>query len=765
MTDEVAAFGAWLGAGRRSAGLSQEELAQRAGLSVRAISNLERGRTRLPHPDSVLRLADALRLGDEERVRFIAAAGRRLRGSAGPVGPPARIEGGPLVPRQLPAPPRHFTGRADELARMTGMLSEAAGAVPVLVVHGMAGVGKTALAVHWAGQVADRFPDGQLYLNLRGFDPTGTAMTAADAMRRLLDALAVPAQRIPADLDAQAALYRTLLTGRRMLVVLDNSRDAEQVRPLLPGGRGCAVVVTSRNQLASLVAAEDAHPVSLDLLAGDEAGQLLAHRLGTGRADTEPDAVATIVERCGRLPLALAIVAARAAIHPDRPLAALARELTETGAGLDPLSAGDPAADVRAAFSWSYHALRDDAARIFRLLGLHPGPDISLAAAASLAGLPARRTRTVLAELTRANLLIEHVPGRYTLHDLLRAYAADLAHTCDAQAERTAATQRVLDHYLHTARTADVILAPSVDQPRLPAPAAGVSPEQPADAREAMAWYVAEHADLLAAIDHAAAAGFTEHAWYLSLTTWLFFYRQGHWRDWAETGYTALAVARRLGNPVREARAHRAIGRAYAELGRLDDAYAELQCALELYRRNGRRVGQAHTHYNLAFLLDTQGYPARALEHARQSLDLFRAAGHRFGQPQALTMIGWLYAQLGDYEQAVVSCQESLDLERGHNDPIGQAGALGSLGHAYDRLGRYDLAVTCFQQAVDLDRQAGARAPAADNLTRLGDVFDATGRPEAARDAWQQALDTFEDLGHPDADAVRVKLQKLDGTA
>jgi hypothetical protein len=482
------------------------------------------------------------------------------------LGAAARRQGG--VPQQLPAATAHFAGRAGELATLTRLLrgrADTGGTVVISAVSGTAGVGKTALAVHWAHQVADRFPDGQLYVNLRGFDPGGQVMAPAEAVRRFLDALQVPPERIPVELDAQAALYRSQLAGKRMLVVLDNARDAEQVRPLLPGTPTALVVVTSRNRLSSLVAVDGAHSLMLDLLTEGEARELLAGRLGPDRVAAEPDAVEQIIACCVRLPLALSIAGARAE-QSGFPLAALAAELDKASGRLDVLDAGDAVSQVRAVFSWSYTALPPAARRLFRLLGLHPGPDISAAATASLAAVPPAATRQLLAELVRANLLTEHTPCRYTLHDLLRAYATDLAHTHDPTDHRRATVGRILDHYLHTAHTANRLLDPTRDPITLALapPGPGVAPEQPADDGQALAWLTTEHPVLLAAVRQAAGAGFDTHTWQLTWTLHTFLNRRGHWRDLTTTWQTALPAARRLDHPATQAHAHRGLAWAHA---------------------------------------------------------------------------------------------------------------------------------------------------------------------------------------------------------
>jgi hypothetical protein len=337
----------------------------------------------------------------------------------------------PRVPRQLPGTVAHLAGRATELAALTRLLDEVGRMMPgtavISVVGGMAGVGKTTLVLHWAHRVAPRFPDGQLYVNLRGFDPSGSPVTPAEAIRGFLVALGVRADGIPPDLVDMAGLHRSLLADKRMLIMLDNARDEQQVRPLLPASPHCLVLITSRNQLPGLAATDNARLLPLDVLTEASAEQLLTDRLGAQRAAAEPTAVTNIVRLCARLPLALTIAAANAATRPGLRLADLAAELRDARCCLDTLDTGDPATSIRAVFSWSIEQLSLAAAGMFRLLGLHPGPDITAAAAASLVGVPVRQARQTISELLRANLLAEHVPGRFAIHDLLRVYAADQA--------------------------------------------------------------------------------------------------------------------------------------------------------------------------------------------------------------------------------------------------------------------------------------------------------------------------------------------------
>jgi len=717
---------------RERALLTQESLAERTGLGVRTVRRLEAGTIVRPHGKSLRLLADALELSEAERAELAAA------GTA---------DAATRVARQLPQDVAGFTGRAVQLRELDG--------ASTVVVTGTAGVGKTALAVHWAHRAAAKFPDGQLFVDLRGFGPVGAPMTAADAVRGFLDALDVPPERLPADEQARAALYRSLLAGRRMLVLLDNARDVEQVRPLLPGEPGCVVLVTSRNQLTGLIATSGARPVVLDLMTADEARELLAVRLGHGRTAAEPEATDEIVRRCARLPLALAIAAARAATRGDLPLAALAEQLRDQRGRLDVLDTADTATDVRAVFSWSYAGLGAPAARLFRLLGLHQGPDLAAAAAAGLAGVTPGEVAPLLDELVRVHLLVERARGRYTLHDLLRTYAAELATSTDPEPERTRAVRRMLDHYLHTAHAADRLLDPHQDVVALDEPAPGSWPEPVTDAA---AWFTAEHAVLLAAVDAAAAVGFDTHAWRLAWTLSIFLERRGHWHDQVTTGRTALWATVRLGDAPAQAGTHRKLAAAHTMLGGFDDAYTHLDAALGLFAALGDRAGQAHCHHGMAYVWERRGRPADALRHARQANALFRAAGHREGEAHSRNAIGWYHALLGDHRPALDACQEALALHQELGNRYGQAGAWDSLGYVRHRLGEHDQALAYYRHALRLYRELGERFNEADVLTHVGDVRAAAGDAAAARAAWSSALEILDQLGHTNAEQVRARL-------
>jgi DNA-binding SARP family transcriptional activator/tetratricopeptide (TPR) repeat protein len=659
-------------------------------------------------------------------------------------------------PAQLPPDLTRFTGRTGELDRLSHLLDGRATAVVISAITGTAGVGKTSLAIHWAHLVRDRFPDGQLYANLRGFDPTGTAVTPSEAVRGFLDALSVPAQRIPDTLDAQVGLYRSLLAGKRVLVVLDNARDPEQVRPLLPGVSGCLALVTSRNQLTGLVAIDGADPVPLDLLSPNEARDLLAARLGTARVAAEPGAVEDLIGLCARLPLALAVAAARAATRPAEPLAEVVAQLRSTRSALDAVTGDDTATDIRAVFACSYQTLSPAAARLFRLLGLHPGPDLSAPAAASLAGVPPVEVEPLLAELTRAHLVTEPVGGRYTFHDLLRAYARELAR---AGAEAPDATRRLVDHYLHTAYAAALVDPHPRDPVEVAPVSAGVTPEPVPDHPAAMAWFSAESAVVVGIVRLAAASGLDPQAWQLAWAVANFLYRQGHWQDFVAIQEVALDAAGRAGNRSRQAAAERFLGYALARMGRYEEAYEHLRAALDLHRDLDDPVGHAHSYSAISeAYFEPAGRYAEALDHSEQALDLYRLAGNRPGEASALDFIGWVQGRAGDYGSALVSCEKALTLHQELGNRQGEAATWHGLGYAHHHLGDHARAIDCYRHALALFRDLGDRYFEADVLANLADPYHATGDLAGARTCWQRALEILDRLEHPRADEIRAKL-------
>ncbi|WP_245703955.1 AfsR/SARP family transcriptional regulator [Streptomyces lushanensis] len=670
------------------------------------------------------------------------------------------------VPRQLPAPPPMFTGRNSELARLGKLLepgAERGGTVVISAIGGTGGIGKTWLALRWAHSCQERFPDGQLYADLRGFSPSGDPVPAAVAVRAFLEALGAPPGTIPADPDAQAALYRSLTAGKRLLILLDNARSTTQVLPLLPGSPTCTVLVTSRHQLTGLTAAHGGAPLTLDVLTDTEALELLTRHLGTARIAAEPDAAATLLKHCAGLPLAISILAARATMNPALSLAALASELHEAATRLDALDAGETATDLRAVFASSYEALDAPTARVFRLLGLAPGADIGLPAAASLTGLPPSRLRAHLRTLHAAHLVQEHMPHRYTCHDLLRAYATELAQSFDTEAERTAALDRLLDHYVHTAYAADRLLLPHRDPLTLPAPAEGLTPEQLVGHEEAMEWFSREHTVLTAAVEHAARLGLDTRVWQLAWATVTFQSRRGHWHEVESVQRAALAAAVRLGDRSAQAECRRGLAWALAQTARTGEARNELELALALSGDLGDDTGRAHAHLTLSWLDELEGDARAAFEHDLTALGLFTSSGHRSGRARALNALGWDRIQHGDHQQAVLDCEEALALQQELDDERGQAGTWDTLGYAYQRIGDYGRAKECFQHSLRLNRALGHRFNEAETLIHLGETHRETGALPAAREAMQQALTILIGIGHPQTELNRVRamLQEL----
>lgn len=671
------------------------------------------------------------------------------------------------VPRQLPASPGVFAGRTAQLARLDDQLGDAgrpdgAGS-PVVIssIGGGGGVGKTWLALRWAHANADRFPDGQLYVNLRGFDPAADPVGWPAAVRGFLEALGVEPARVPADPEAQASLYRTLVAGRRLLVVLDDARDAATVIPLLPGTPTSAVLVTSRRQLATLVTTHGARPLPLDVLPDDEAYELIVRQVGAARVAGQPEAVADILRFCGGLPLALGIVAARAALHPDLPLSSVAEELTTAVRPLDALAGDEATTNLRVVLSRSLAALTPAAAEVFTLLGLAPGPDISRAAAAGLTARTPDELRPSLRELVDAHLVQEHVAGRYRMHDLVRTYAVERA--AGDPAGCRSALCRLVDHHLHTAHAAALLLSPQRDPLTLAPAAAGVAAERLDDLTAALAWFTREHQVLLAIIEYAAGNGLDTAAGQLSWTLATYFDRQGHWHDWATVARRAVGSTRRSGDRPAQAQAHRLLAGACSNLGRYAEAQRNLLAALDLFAALGDDEGRAHTHFDLGMLHDRQRQPREALPHARRSLALYERVGGPLKQAVALNAIGWYHSQLGEHHDAITYCRRALALSEQAGSAYGQANTWDSIGFAHHHLGEYEQAVDCFRQALALFTEIGDRHAEGIMLDHLGDTWAAAGRTDAARDAWRRSLALYEQLGHADAEAVRRKLSACPG--
>ncbi|MFE2755432.1 ATP-binding protein [Actinosynnema sp. NPDC059335] len=672
----------------------------------------------------------------------------------------------PVVPRQLPAAPALFTGRAEELARLDRVLTATTppadptgtgATVLVSAIGGAGGIGKTWLALAWAHRRLERFPDGQLFVDLHGFSPTGDPVRPAVAVRGFLDALEVDPNRIPNDLDAQAALYRSLVAGRRMLIVLDNAATSDQVAPLLPGSPTCTVLVTGRHKLASLIDRHGARHLPLGALTHEEARGLLAARLGADRVAAEPEAVDALIGLCGGHPLALSITARTAEPHPDVPLAETAAELRDLG--LEALDHDtDPAASLPAVLSWSLRHLTDTQRTVFALLGIAPGPDTTPPATAALTGLPDRTARRTLNGLENASLLERRPGGRYAMHDLVRRYATTTAHTTLPEHVRETALTRVGDFHLHTAHAADRLLDPHGTLVRPEPPAPGVHPHPLPDTAAALAWLQAEHATLLATQRTAATLGHHHTVWHLAWNLHTFHQQRGHRHDAVSTWQAALDAADHLPDPATHSRTHRLLGRACSRLGLHEQAIAHLERALDLAARHHDPTEQALTHWVLAVAWEQRGDERRALEHAHHARDLYRALDQPVREAGALNAVGWYAARLGRFDTAREHCQAALNLHRHHHNPVGEADTLDSLGYIAHHTGDHHQALDHYHHALTLNRDLGHAYEVANTLDRVGHPHAALGRHEQARTVWREALQLYREQGR-DADAERVQRQ------
>jgi tetratricopeptide (TPR) repeat protein len=649
-------------------------------------------------------------------------------------------------------------GRRHELDRLGATLRSGSGTASTVVISALAGaggVGKSWLALHWAHRNADRFPDGQLFVDLRGFSPDSDPMDPAVAVRGFLDALGVEPGRIPAAPHAQAALFRSLVVDKRMLLVLDNAADTAQITPLLPGGDTCTVVVTSRNRLPGLITGHDAHHVSVDTLPDGEARTLLAARLGTARIDAEAAAVDELVRLCGGFPLALSIIAGRAHTYPHLMLADLADELHEDALGV--LDEADPAASLPAALSLSHRALTSEEAEVFALVAIAPGPDIGLSAASSLTGLGRSRTRTVLRRLEQASLIGQASTGRYRMHDLIRRYATT-AHEL-AEGTRTAALRRMLDFYTHTAHAAAHLLDSHREPIEFSPPAPGCHPQPLPDIPAAMDWFDAEHRNLLAAQRTAAAHALHRTAWQLAWTLNDFHYRRGHRHDQLAVWQIAVDSAVQLSDPGAQILTHRLLGRAHVVLGHHQEAIKALNDALALSEQQNDRALQAQAHYTLASIWPDG---RRALEHARRALDLYHGLDQPIAEANALNAVGWYAARLGDYDTGRKHCRAALALYRHHQDVAGQAQTLDSLGYIDHHSGCHHDAVQHYGRAISLYRDLDNTYETADTLDRLGHPHAALGHHDQARAVWQEARGLYRQQGRDqEAEDVERQLDRL----
>ncbi|MEV6976827.1 tetratricopeptide repeat protein [Kitasatospora sp. NPDC093806] len=731
-------FGELLRRHRYATGWTQEELAERSGVSTHAISVLESGRRR-PRLSSVARLATALGLDPADRDRLLSAA----RGE--PAAEPERPDGH-VVPRLLPYAVPDFTGRRGEVERLLALAAGAGGgrARPLVIsaIDGMAGVGKTALAVHVGHALADRFPDGQLFVDLRGFTPGQRPLEPGAALASLLRAVGVSENALPSRTEERTRLWRSRAAGRRYLVVLDNAVDAEQVRPLIPGGPRCLVLVTSRRRMPAL---DGAVNVSLDVLDHEEAVALFARVAGPDRVAGHGAAVDEIVARCGRLPLALRIAAARLAHHPAWTPVELLQRIRRPQRLLTELSDHDRS--VAAAFVESYHSLSGTQRRAFGLAALHPGEDVTPHALAALVEATPDEAEGLLESLHDHHLLIEHTAFRYTFHDLLRTFAGELIAREASEPVRRAALIRLFDHYRHTAASAMDRLAP-LERHHRPGPGApGGTPVVFADRADATDWLVREQDNLLAVVRHAADADLPEYATDLPAILWRHLKRHLPAREALGLGLGALRAARQLGSAAGEAAALRQLGLVRYQLGEFAQALDLLHRALEIQQRTGNRPGEAHVLANLGLTLTRMGRLEEALDHHRRALRLSREIPEPAVESIALTNLGPTLTRLGRLPEALEHHREALEFHRRAGNRLGEAIALNQLGEHQQRLRRHPEALDLYQEALELHRDLGDTFGQAESHTLLGEALLALDAPASALRHFRAAIEHLPHTG------------------
>jgi tetratricopeptide (TPR) repeat protein len=632
--------------------------------------------------------------------------------------------------------------------------------VMISVISGAPGVGKTALAVHWAHHESERFPDGQLYVNLRGFDasPPTPAYQALDAFVR---ALGVAPEQIPERLDELAALYRSLLASRRTLVVLDNAADVDRVQPLLPGSPTCAVVITSRNRLAGLVAGAGARRITLDVLTTADAVTLLGATVGSDRLDPEPEATSELAQLCACLPLALRIAGERVASSPYWTISDLVGQFAAEQNRLDLLSATDYGyGAVRAAFSWSYRELPTVAASMFRRLGWHPGPEFCVAAAAALADVSEHDARRTLAVLVDAHLVTQIGQERYRFHDLVRLYAVERVEADETASEQKAAVRRLLLWYLQMADAADHLLTHRSYCVPLGHTETDARTVPFVDRRQAADWCERERINLMAAVQQAADRGEHSIAWRIPVALWGFFFLCKHWRDWISSLTIGLASAKKIGDRRGEAWVLHSLREAHFSMHQTEDATEYVQQALAIFRDIDDQWGVREALSNLGYAHRLHGRPNEALDYLGRALILWRQTDDRWGQAWTLHSLGETYLDLGRWEDAAQSLREALDLFRKIEHRQAEGFALGNLGRVHLGTKRFAMAIDEFQRAMVVHDEVGDRWSAARTMTGLGTAHHTTGATKTANEYWQNALAICEDLDDPPAaEKIRALLE------
>ncbi|WP_329562999.1 ATP-binding protein [Kitasatospora sp. NBC_01266] len=692
------------------------------------------------------------------------------------------------MPWQLPTDVGGFVNRTAEQEALDRLLVEHPPAAQVLVITGTAGVGKTSLALHWAHAVHGHFPDGQLYANLHGHDPHAP-VAPVQVLDRFLRTLGPPAAAIPTDLEAMASSYRTLLAGRRMLIVLDNASSAAQVRPLLPGGPGCLVVVTSRHRLSGLSVREGARHLTLEVLAEHDAVELLRTVTADYRSGDDPAELAQLARLCARLPLALRIAAERAACRPRMLLDDLIQDLRDESSLWDALSGEDEEESeaVRSVFAWSYRALPTDAARLFRMLGLHPTGEFSTSAAAALTSASTRQTRRLLDGLAATHLVEQSAADRYRFHDLLRAYAVDQARSEQAPQESERAVRRVLGWYLHAADAAQALMAPN--EPRVPLDPVELTPEPPVfgDEASALQWFEVEHENLVAATRTATTMGLDDVAWRLAVVLRAFYMIRNPFQDWLATSQLGLAAAQRDADRHGQAELHESLGMAYTQSNHLDLAAEHYQAALAFRRELGGSFGEALTLNGLGLVELRRRRPAFAqdvFEHSvalfqdlhdayweprvavnlaearlalgrsadaerlvRAGLETFREKGDRWAEGNALRVLSEIQLEARRENEALDSALSAVDLALELNNSVAEGHWLTQLGHAQRATGRAADALTSYHRAATLQRRLADRSREALAWDGTGQAYLALGRGKEASEFHRRALAVHRELG------------------
>jgi DNA-binding SARP family transcriptional activator/Tfp pilus assembly protein PilF len=714
---------------------SRRALANELGLSPG--SELRRLHERILRADPVLELPEQV---------TVAEPGAELR-----------------TPRQLPHDIANFMGREGELAELQSLASIGRAAPTIVAIDGAPGTGKTTLAVHWAHRIALRYPDIQLYLNLRGHSPGGP-VTPAAATETLLRAIGVRSELIPPSVEERSALLRSSLAGREVLMLLDDARDSDQVRPLLPGTGSSLVIITSRNQLRGLSIRDGAHRVTLQRMPQDQAVDLLAAAIGPERVAAERAAAARLVALCDHLPLALAIVAERA--HRAATLAEVVAALEQ--ARLDNLGTGedDPHTDLRAALSWSYRALHEDAAAMFRKLGLHPASDIGLETAAALADLPAAVAKAALDQLVSAHLVEQRRPNRYELHDLIRLYATEAAHNQESAEDRETAVRRVLDWYLYAAVCADEQLSPHrrrdflepYQRPRMQPPAL-------AGPLEAEHWFEQEYDCLRVVTAWAAANGWAPYTWRIALSMNTFVDRAIPWREGLEFCQSAVRAAESAGEPVGRAYALNSLGSVHSNAGEIDMAKTYFERARALFHELSHDRGEAMSMGNIGLAYGSLGLHEEARRYATMALELCAKLNYPRGTAQNLDNLGLALTVSGQYERAVECHEQAHTINREIGDAASEATNLHHLACAYAGLGDVPRATRAFRTAVSIYRNLGGRRWEATVLIDFGKMLGGAGLSALARATLESALGTMRDLGDPRAQDIQAELAKLPGQA